>query len=350
MACVMWSVGVVYADDDAAPDAVPQHVIATVQTVPLRQRAMAETVIVYGVVTSDARQVMSVSVPHSGQIIALNVIQGQQVHKGQVLLTLLDTPENEQSWSLAQSNLKLAKSERLRTATLLAQHLATASQMAVADQALSVAQTQLATLRKLGMGQRKTILRASIDGVVNNVLVAKGDRVTANMPLMNLSPIGTQQVQLFVELADAQRMQVGMAVQVRSLLDQRRIENGHIVGLGQTLDPATGQETVWVAVPAGVLMSGERVEARVIWPAQQLIVVPRSAVLNDQIGAYIYQIKNAHAVRVTVQTGVADAAGIAVNGRFIPNAPVVAVGNYELSPDMAVRDVPMFSMLPAQEP
>jgi hypothetical protein len=66
-------------------------------------------------------------------------------------------------------------------------------------------------------------------------------------------------------------------------------------------------------------------------------VVPRSAVLRDAQGDYLFQVRQGHARRVNVQTGLEQGGLIAVRGSFEVNAPVVSLGNYELQDGMVVR-------------
>ena len=66
--------------------------------------------------------------------------------------------------------------------------------------------------------------------------------------------------------------------------------------------------------------------------------VPRSAVLRDARGAYIFQVKDGRARRVAVQTGVETDRVTEIRGGFEPSLPVVVTGNYELEDGMAVRE------------
>lgn len=65
--------------------------------------------------------------------------------------------------------------------------------------------------------------------------------------------------------------------------------------------------------------------------------MPRSAVLRDSQGAYVFQVRDGKAHRVTVQTGLERDGLIAVQGAFAATEPVVSLGNYELQDGMGVR-------------
>jgi RND family efflux transporter MFP subunit len=324
-------------DDAAAGNALVKEVLASVQTAPLQQQMMSENVTVYGQVTPSSRQVMVLSVPRAGQITAINVVVGQHVRKGQVLLSFANAPEVDQVWRQALIAVDSAQRERARTAQLLAQHLSTAEQLAIADKTLADAKVQLETLQQLGTDQHVSALKASRDGWVSAVNVAVGARVTAGMQLFELSPDAATHITLEAETADSQRIQVGAPVKVLSLVGADRAASGWVERVAVAVTAATQQVAITVTVPAGKFMSGERVKGIVTLQQQRAWVVPRLAVLTDDVGTYLYQVKNNRAVRIAVRTGIENAENVAVEGPFLLGAPVVIVGNYELTPGMAVR-------------
>jgi hypothetical protein len=107
-----------------------------------------------------------------------------------------------------------------------------------------------------------------------------------------------------------------------------------------SVNPQTQFVDVLVDVPDNRLMLGVRVRAEIQLNTQAEWVVPRSAVLRDQQGAYIFQVQDGKAHRIEVQTGLERSGKVAVHGRFSPKAPVVSLGNYELQDGMAVRGSP----------
>ncbi len=324
-------------DDDDAPAGQSVHaVVAEVRLVSLRQQLMSETVTAYGQVAPDARQVMTVSVPRAGQVTVLYVVAGQAIRKGEPLLAFTDAAETAQAWQQARLALDYARKERARTAQLLAQQLATAAQLAAADQAVADAQAAWETQRKIGAGHAVSLLRAPCDAWVMAVPVSVGERMAANVPLLQLSP-GAQQALLSVEAADSRRLRTGMPVQLVSLMGTGATSRGQVVRVAGALNPQTRQVDVAVSVPQADFLSGERVRGEIRLQQHAATVVPRSAVLADVVGHYIYQVRNGRAWRIAVQTGLENAEVIAVDGAFLPGAPVVATGNYELQNGMAVR-------------
>jgi len=104
------------------------------------------------------------------------------------------------------------------------------------------------------------------------------------------------------------------------------------------INPQTRVVDVLVTVSAGGLMPGTRVHAEIEVARQIAWVVPRSAVLKDANGAYMFQVAQGKARRINVQTGLEHNGMIAVQGTFDTAQAVVSLGNYELRDGMSVRE------------
>ncbi len=87
-----------------------------------------------------------------------------------------------------------------------------------------------------------------------------------------------------------------------------------------------------------MLMPGMQVQGVITPAAEKSWTVPRSAVLRDARGAYIFQVVHGRARRVDVTTGTENDGFISVQGGFDPRKKVVVLGNYELHDGMAVRE------------
>ncbi|AJY38051.1 transporter (plasmid) [Burkholderia humptydooensis] len=86
-----------------------------------------------------------------------------------------------------------------------------------------------------------------------------------------------------------------------------------------------------------MLMPGMRLTADIAVSQLQHWIVPRSAVLRDAKGDYVFQIDRGHARRVNVVTAVDQGVTLGVDGTLDAGRPVVVIGNYELKDGMAVR-------------
>jgi hypothetical protein len=114
-----------------------------------------------------------------------------------------------------------------------------------------------------------------------------------------------------------------------------------ILSVGGMADPKTGLFTV-VAKPAedkaSDLLSGAHLRATVETEGMDGWIVPRDAVLTDDMGPYVFQVDGGKAARigVTILGGAEDR--LAVSGPIDPKKKLVTAGNYELADGGAVRE------------
>ncbi|MEQ1667625.1 MAG: efflux RND transporter periplasmic adaptor subunit [Sulfuriferula sp.] len=321
----------------AMPVWAADSVSVAVLTVALQQRLMTDSVSGYGVVSSDARNIQSVSLPRAGQVQAVYVYAGQRVSKGAALIAFGTGTDAALSYQQAVTALRFAQAEQQRVAQLLSQQLATQSQLGAANKGVLDAQAVLQAQQKIGAGKALEQVVAPFDGVVAAVTVMPGDRLAAGLPVVQLAKSGSQRVILGIEPDDVSKVKTGMTVQVISVFNTERRVMGRVAQVFGMINPQTQFVDVLVELPNGGLMAGTRVRAVISLMQQMATVVPRSAVLRDAQGAYLYQVQQGHAQRINVTTGLEQGGQVAVRGRLINNAAVVSMGNYELQDGMAVR-------------
>lgn len=322
----------------ALPCWAADSVSAAVQTVPLQRQTLTNSISGYGAVTSDTRNIHSVSLPRAGQVQAVYVNAGQQVNAGTKLIAFSTGSDAAQVYRQAVTAVQFAKAERERVAQLLSQQLATRSQLGAADKAVADAQAALRTQQKIGAGKAVEQVTAPFAGLISAVPVMPGDRLAAGVAVVQLVKSGSQRVILGIEPADVGKLHVGLPVTVASVFDAAHSVTGKVTQVFGMINPQTQLVDVQVELPGGGLMAGTRVHATIAIGQQTAWVVPRSAVLRDNHGAYVYQVQQGHAKRIAVQTGLEQANEVAVTGALLKDAPVVSLGNYELKDGMAVRE------------
>ena len=309
-----------------------------VQTVPLAQQTLTETVSGYGVVSPDTGSLQSVSLPRAGQILALRVSAGQVVKKGASLLVFGTGSDAALLYQQALTAVRFARSEVARVTQLVSQQLATQSQLAAAKKTQADAAAALQAQQKIGADQAMQTVIAPFDAVVVALLAAQGDRLAAGAPLLQLARAGGQRVLLGVEPEDATRVRPGMAVRVASVFAGNRAVTGRVAQVFGMVNPQTQFVDVLVTLPGGGLLANTRVRADIDVGQSRAWVVPRSAVLRDAQGAYLFQVQAGKAKRIAVVTGLEQHGVVAVHGSGLLQAPVVSLGNYELQDGMAVRE------------
>lgn len=329
-----------------AADAADGSSVA-VQTVRLQRANLAQPVRGYGIVALSATNVTTLDLPYVARIMRLRVQAGQPVTRGTPLVVVQADPAAVLAAGQARSAATFAQGELARTQSLYDKELATQSQLAAAKKVLQDARQALAAQDQTGASGGSKTITAPLDGVVLQVSVAQGDQVPAGAAILQLAAANSGEdaranVVLGIEPADAATVHTGDAVTLRGLSSAlaHAAVAGRVVMVGGSVDPQSQLVNVGANVPLGktALIPGTRVRADIATLGATYWVVPRSAVLKDDNGEYVFQVAPDHkAHRVRVVTKVEDGERYGVDGALDASRPLVASGNYELRDGMAVR-------------
>lgn len=307
-----------------------------VQTKPAEQGSLPDIVQAYGTAGPALDGGMTISLQQEGLVAAIAVTPGETVQRGQRLVDFGESAAAASAYQQAVSALALARTERVHTAQLLAQQLATRDQLAQANKAISDAQAALDALKREGAGQPVQTLTAPFDGIVSAIRVAQGDRVQPGAPLLTLTRLDGLVVTVGIEPSDRTKVRPGQPVALQPLSGGTALA-GKVLRVDGVLNAKTRQIDTDLSVPPGSVISGDAFRADIIVGQLTGWIVPHDAVLTDDKGAYIFQVASDKAVRVDVTLAGSQGDSDAVNGNLDAHRPVVVQGNYQLSDGMAVR-------------
>ena len=318
-------------------------VSALVRTEPLVRHELSKTISCYGTVDVDPLNTESINVPRAGQVTRLFVIQGEAVKKDAPLLEFETSPLESVNYVQARTSVDLAKGELTRVQSLLAQQLATRSQLAAAEKALHDAEAELSAQQKLGTGLQSQVLFAPFDGIVSALPVSQGERIQAGATALRLSRRDRLRVVLGVEPEDARKVKRGTIVELVPVFDRAQMAFGVVGTVSDMINPQTGLVDLFIRLkPAQAvrLMPGIRMEGRITLASRREFAVRRQAILTDEQGSYIFVVRNGHSHRINVKTGIEMRGLVGIEGTFESSDQVVVLGNYELQEGMAVREMP----------
>jgi membrane fusion protein (multidrug efflux system) len=312
---------------------------ALVKTAPLQQLNLSDDLTAFGQVTTGLD--VAISFPRAGQVSRLLVIPGQLVRRGTPLVTLTSDPSARLAYSQALTAVDFARGELRRIQELFSLQLATQSQVDAARRTLRDAEATLAVQRELGGAVGSATVAAPFDGVVDSVEVSQGDRIQPGAVILQLGHIDVVRVRLGIEPADSRLVRVGMPVTLSALDDSSKSVSVSIAESHGRVDPRTQLIDAVAMVPAArasFLVPGIHVRATIKVGQHSSLAVPRSAVLTDSAGAYVFQLSGGKAHRVNVIQGAESQGMIPISGPVDPRLPIVVLGNYELQDGMAVRE------------
>lgn len=312
-----------------------------VKTEPLAKQNIADTITAYGRVSTDPDNESSIALLHDGLVNRMYVRLGERVAAGQPLLDLETAPAAQMGYQQAEAAVDYARSDVARLERLLGEKLATTDQVAAARQSLAQAESKLETEKKLGSGRTRETLRAPFDGIVTKLLVTQGERVAANTTAVIVTRGGALVVPLGIEPEDAERIRPGAPVTLTSVFQPSVAIQAEVGQVHAMVDPATRLVDAIVRVTepdAAKLMLGLMIRGEIVLSDNEAFVVPESAVLWDDKGAYVFVVRDGRARRVGVTTGAEQDNRVAVEGSLTAGETVVVEGNYELSDGAAVRE------------
>lgn len=326
----------------AAPDegAADTGSSVEVTTMPALRRDFHDSVEAWGSIAGDPQRARAISLAHGGQVMAVQVAVGQKVRRGQALLVLAPDAATRNAWQQARNAWVLARDELGRTQRLAAQRLATQAQLAAARAALADAEAARNAQQAVGGGSAEEIVRAPADGTVTTLGVGLGDRVAANAPLLDFAPDRAWVARLGVSPDDGAALRPGMAVRMQTVYGAASRFSGRLLVVGQSIDPGTHLLPAQASIPAAagsVAIAGAPLQASIRTADYSAWAVPRAAVLHDDRGDYLFQVEHGKARRVDVTVRHPQGDPVGVDGPLDAQAPVIALGAYELGDGDAVR-------------
>jgi len=297
-----------------------------------------------------ARRAMPVGVEgEGGRVLSVPVDAGQWVRKGQVLVIIDRSVQVQQAAAQAaqievsKADAALAQANLDRALQLVEKGFVSTADVdrltATRDSAkarVKVAQAQLAELR--ARNSRLNIV-APANGYVLARNVEPGQTVSAgSAPLFTIARGG--EMEMLAQVSEAQMVQLSQGVSASvTLSGSDKTYQGQVWQISPTVDEGSRQGTARVALAFSPdLRPGGFATAQIEGGALDAIVLPESAVLADDDGAFVYIIdKDNKAERRSVTVGRATDKGIAVIDGLSGDERVVQSAGGFLNPGETVN-------------
>ncbi|MDA8082435.1 MAG: efflux RND transporter periplasmic adaptor subunit [Nitrospiraceae bacterium] len=300
--------------------------------------------------TVKAKTVSMVASRLMGTITSVRVAEGDRVAAGQLLLTIDDSDVAQKVKGAAEGHnealkaLEEAKENRnLREITwrrykklydgkaLSRQELdQIETQKKVAD--LDYERAQAAVRRvEAGLNEAKVYqgfarLKSPVSGVVTEKKAEPGSMAVPGMPLLTVEDTSAYRLEINADEKLAGKIRRGMEVKIR-IDSLNREMRGIVTDVVQSVDPVTRSFLVKIALKDSSLRSG--LYARVSIPVGQknLLVVPRSAVVEkgELTGVYTVDGSNVISYRL-IRTGRTYGDGVEVLSGLSPDEKIVVTG------------------------
>jgi membrane fusion protein (multidrug efflux system) len=301
-----------------ADDSGDENTIISVQVGALKRMTLHQYVTAYGTVDAapaTATQPAAggpLSAPTAGTVAKVNVVAGQQVNKGDVLVEL----------NSASATSDYAKAEVDRQEKLLAQQ----------NTSLKNAQDARAQLASLQV-------TAPVSGTVTSLNVKPGQSVDTTTVIAEVIDLGRLAVSAKIPETQAGQLQAGQEVQV---LTQPPVA-ASLLFVGPQINPDDGTVTAWASLPADSgLRPGQFVQFRIVTAVHtNCLAAPAASVVTDDSGnSTISLVNDDEATQTNVQTGFREDDWVELTAPDLKEgASVVTVGAYGLPQQTKIKIV-----------
>ena len=304
------------------------------------------------VATIKSRNSATIMSDVEGWIVAIKVKSGEQVKKGQSLMEIdprrqAATVSNWESQRAAKvANLQLAKVQLERAKGLSSSGVISKQDL---DQAQSTYDAANADVKSLDaqIHQQEVQLKyysvfAPVDGIVGDIPVHVGDRVTNTTMLTTLDERSGLEVYLPVPSDRARELKIGAPVQILDA-SGNVILNTRVNFISPQVDTAT--QSVLAKAPvdqaADKLRSQQLVRARITWSTQPGITIPVVAVsrVSGQYFAFVAEQKDGKDIARQLPLTLGEISGndYAVLSGLKPGDQVVVSGGQNLADGMSIK-------------
>ena len=291
-----------------------------------------------GTASLESEQQATVVAKVSGVITRIVVEEGTRVKAGQ-MLAKIDDARYKLSLDQARANLAKLEQEYNRNLLLHDKGLVSADAYERIKFDLDALKAQY-ELSKLDADY--TEIRAPIDGVVSERMIKVGNMVTLNQPTFVVTDFDPLLAKVFVPERELNKLRARQlaTITVDALPDHKFDAN--IDRISPTVDPKTGTFKVTVAVsdPTRQLKPGMFGRIDIVYDVRKdTLLVPRSAVIQEDANSAVFVIKDSVAVRHQVTLGYSSNGSIEVTSGVKVGDQVVTVGQGSLKEGSKVNVV-----------
>ena len=333
---------------DATPAADQEQQLPVVTVVSPGRASTEGTINATG--TLAARREIPVGVVgEGGRVVSVPVDRGDWVRKGQALIAIDRSVQNQQASGaaaqvqVARADAELAQSNLDRALKLVDRGFVSQADVdrltATRDAARARVRVAEASLGELRARNARLNVYAPVSGLILTRNVEPGQTVGAgSQPLFTMAQGGEMELLARLSEEDLASIKVGTPVTVTPVgLDKSY--SGQVWQIDPVIDASTRQGTARVSLSyAPGLRPGGFASARIQSGTVVAPILPESAIMSDDNGNYVYIVdKDDKVVRRAVKTGLVTDRGIAVVDGLTGKERVVLRAGGFLNPGEQVK-------------
>ncbi|MGZ3863653.1 MAG: efflux RND transporter periplasmic adaptor subunit [Bacteroidia bacterium] len=270
----------------------------------------------------------------AGKIISLEIKEGAEVQKGQLLAKLNDAPLQAQLKKVTvQQKLAAEKEQRLKQ--LLEVKGVSQDEYDIALSNLNAANADIELLRAQIM---ETEIRAPFNGIVGLKNISEGNYISTSDVIASIQQIDPVKIDFSIPEKYADQIKINDTVYI-SLDGSNKKYNANIYALDPKIDVNTRSLKVRALCNNSKrdIFPGAYAQVTLILRSENSVIIPTMAVIPDLRGQKSFVVKNGKAEPVKIETGVRTDSTIEVISGLQSGDTVITGGILSLKPGVPVK-------------
>ncbi len=316
--------------------------IAPVKVENTRVTPIYATVQGYGTIEPLPEDNIPLSADAPMRILEITVKPGDQVKKGELVVKLQRDHSLDVAVSKAKITMQKDSLDYKRAVTLYDSGVIPRVKLENAKNDYDISRADYELQKKqLDYAIQNSELRSPINGIVTIINGVVGQITDPTQPILRIVNLQEMMAIIGIEIEDISSIRIDQMADITiPNLPDGRVFKGTVSKLNHEIDPATQLINIWVRIknPTEFLQPGMFAEAKIIVKEDlNALTVPKSAVLEDTDGPYIFIVRDSTAYKTQIKTGIENDSLVQVLKGVQKGVPVVYQGNYELEDSMKVR-------------
>lgn len=323
--------------DQQAPSAQAQAFATPVEAATVKQQELVRRIVAVGSLL--ANEEVMLRPEFEGRVVKIHFDEGQQVKKGQLLVSLDDSiyraelKQADARLALSQANIKRIRELRAKGLSNQQEQDQAVSQLGVDKAAQALARTRLNYMR----------LNAPFDGVIGLRSISEGDYLSRGQDIVSIVSSNPIKLEFRIPEVYLAQVDVGQSVNVSVGAFDGESFHGEVYAIAPDVDVIGRSFTVRALIDNedGRLRPGLFAQVELVLERKgDALMVPEDALMPAGDKQYVYRIVDGKAVRTEVSTGAREGAMVEITAGLDAGAQVVTAGQMKIMDGASVQPLP----------
>ncbi len=324
-------------DEQGAPAAAAQAFATPVEAALVKQQELVRRIVAVGNLLANEEVVLRPEI--EGRVVKIHFKDGQQVKKGQLLISLDDSiylaelKQADARLVLSEANIKRVRELRAKGLSNEQEQDQAVSQLGVDKAAQALARTRLNYMT----------LYAPFDGVIGLRGISEGDYLSRGQDIVDIVNSNPIKLEFRVPEVYIARVQNGQIVNVSVDAYKGESFRGEVYAISPQVDVNGRNFTVRALInnddarlKPGLFAQVELVLER----KPNALLIPEAALMPAGDRQYVYRIEDGKAMRTEVVTGAREDAMVEITSGLEAGAQIVTAGQMKIMDGAMVQPLP----------